>query len=85
MGGDVGPVALMASYKINSPTAYYVQADYSMKLGDNAELAAHVGQAEGATLDYSLGVSTSAAGLDFGLTFANKDVSTTFVSVSKSM
>lgn len=85
VGGDVGPVALMASYKINSPSVYYIEAGYSMKLGEKAELALHVGQAEGATMDYSLGVSTSAAGLDFGLTYANKDVSTTFVSVSKSM
>lgn len=85
VGGDVGPVSLMASYKIDAPTAYYVEAGYSFELAKGTSLDLHVGQAEGATLDYSLGVATSAGGLDLGATYVNKDTSVFFVSVGKSM
>lgn len=85
VGGDVGPVSLMASYRIEAPSAYYLEAGYSYEVTKGASLDLHIGQAEGATLDYSVGISTSAGGLDLGATYANKDTSVFFVSVGKSM
>jgi uncharacterized protein (TIGR02001 family) len=86
VGGDVGPVSLMASYNPDcTGCSYYLEAGYSFEVAKGASLDLHVGQAEGATLDYSVGVATSAAGLDLGATYANKDTGVFFVSVGKSM
>lgn len=87
VGGDVGPVSLMASYNPDSAAAssYYIEAGYSFELSKGVSLDLHAGQAENLTADFSIGVSTSAAGLDIGATYASKDTSVAFLSIGKSL
>ena len=87
IGGDVGPVSLMASYNPDSAatSSYYIEAGYSYEMSKGTTLDLHVGQAENLTADYSIGVSTSAGGLDLGATYAAKDVGVFFVSIGKSI
>lgn len=76
VGGDVGPVSLMASYQLNGTNPYYVEASYSMPMG-KASLDLHVGygssytDASGnAVADASVGVSGKAAGLDLSALYS---------------
>ena len=84
VGGDLGPVSLMASYNPDAST-YYVEAGFSYELTKGVSLDLHAGQQQNATADYSVGIATSVAGLDVGATYANKDSGVFFVSVGKSM
>ncbi len=84
VGGDLGPVSLMASYNPDAST-YYVEGGFSYELTKGVSLDLHVGQQQDATADYSVGIATSAGGLDLGATYANKDEGVFFVSVGKSM
>jgi uncharacterized protein (TIGR02001 family) len=85
-GGDVGPVSLMVSYDPDAAN-YYAEGSYSYELSKGVSLDLHAGTGDAAGTDYSLGLSTSAAGLDFAVVGANHDTagSVAFVSVSKSM
>lgn len=83
VGGDAGPVALMVSYNPDGG-AYYLEGGYSMEVSKGISLDLHVGY-EGTTPDYSVGVSTSAGGVDLGVTYTNKSAGVAFVSVGKSM
>jgi len=87
VGGDVGPVSLMASYNPDLKGTY-LEAGYSFEMTKGISLDLHVGNADqGVGTDYSVGISGSTGGFDLGLTAANSDLtgSTTFVSISKSM
>jgi len=87
VGGDVGPVSLMASYNPDLKGTY-LEAGYSFEMTKGISLDLHVGNADqGIGTDYSVGISGSTGGFDLGLTAANSDLtgSTTFVSISKSM
>ncbi len=86
VGGDAGPVSLMASYDTTN-SAYYLEAGYSMEVSKSMSLDLHVGTGDAAGTDYSAGISTSAGGLDYSLVAANHDTagSVFFVSVGKSM
>jgi len=87
VGGDVGPVSLMASMDTSSQ-ATYLEASYSYEISKGTTLDLHVGSGDkGKGTDYSLGVSTSAGGLDYSLVAANHDTagSAAYLMVSKSM
>ena len=84
VGGDLGPVSLMASYNPDAST-YYVEGSYSYEMAKGVSLDLHAGQQQDATADYSVGISGSMGGLDLGATYANKDEGVFFVSVGKSM
>ena len=69
VGGDVGPVSLMASYNFTD-SLYYVEGSYSMPIG-KASLDLHVGYGDGqyglsgqAEYDASIGISGTAGGVD---------------------
>ena len=94
VGGDLGPVSLLASYDPDA-SSYYVEAGYSMEVSKGVSLDLHAGYDDddgsgSSALDYSLGVSGSAGGLDLGLAYAYGEADTgnegkIFVSVGKSM
>lgn len=72
VGGDAGPVALMASYDFKN-SAYYVEGSGSVPMG-KASLDMHLGYGDGqggasADYDISVGVSGSAGGVDLGLSY----------------
>lgn len=80
VGGDVGPVSLMASYTPDNAgsgsSAYYVEAGYSMPLG-SASLDLHAGTGTsytttsgGAAYDASIGVSGTYGGLDLAAVYS---------------
>jgi len=93
VGGDVGPVSLMASLGENS--YYYLEAGYSAEIGKGATVDLHVGYTDpgggGTTgVDYSVGVGGKFGGVDLGLTYASSPLDATaegkvFLSASKSM
>jgi len=99
VGGDVGPVSLMASYSpdVGGVSTTYVEASYSLEVSKGVNLDFHVGNGDsyktasaGNATDYSLGVSGSAAGLDLSLAYVKSDAAAddkgkTVFSVSKSM
>ena len=83
VGGDLGPVSLMASYTLNGSNPYYVEASYSVPVG-KASLDFHAGYGESytttsgsAALDYSIGISGSAAGLDLAAVYSSTDADQT--------
>lgn len=96
VGGDAGPVSLMASYDPDN-SLYYVEAGYSYEMSKGTTLDLHVGYGDGyttasgsAAMDYSVGVSTSAGGLDLSAAYASTDAAADpegkfFVSVGKSI
>lgn len=85
VGGDLGPVSLMASVGQNS--YYYAEGGYSMEVSKGVSLDLHVGVDNSSNSDYSAGISTSAGGVDLGITAANHSVSGSVfaVSIGKSM
>ena len=83
VGGDVGPVSLMASYQLDGTNPYYVEASYSTPIG-KASLDLHVGYggsyvttSGSNALDYSIGVSGSAYGLDLAAVYSSSDADQT--------
>jgi len=83
VGGDVGPVSLMASYQIDGTNPYYVEGSYSMPMG-KVSLDLHLGY--GSTYkttsnenayDASVGISGSAAGLDLSALYSTTSANTT--------
>jgi uncharacterized protein (TIGR02001 family) len=91
IGGDVGPVSLMASYSpdVGGVSTTYVEAGYSFEMTKGVSLDLHLGSYTDPTsiYDYSIGVSGSAGGFDLGLTATGiqDGDSKAFVSVSKSI
>ncbi|MEE8387464.1 MAG: TorF family putative porin [Acidiferrobacterales bacterium] len=85
VGGDLGPVSLMASLGENS--YYYAEAGYSMEVTKGMSLDLHVGVDNSSNSDYSVGIGTSAGGVDLGLTAANHSLtgSVFAVSIGKAM
>jgi len=87
VGGDLGPVSLMLSYDPDLK-ASYAEASYSYEISKGLSLDLHAGTGDkGKGTDYSLGLSTSAGGLDYSVVAANHDTagSVAYLSVSKSM
>lgn len=84
--GDLGlSVVFSPDYFGSDADALVLNADYSISLGDNLGLDFHVGYSdvdeadffaagEDNYIDYSIGLSTSAAGVDFGLTLYGTDL-----------
>ena len=99
VGGDIGPVSLMASYSpdVAGSSTTYVEAGYSFEMTKGVSLDLHVGNGDsyttssgGNATDYSVGVSGSAAGFDMSLAYVKSDSSSddkgkTIFAVSKSM
>lgn len=99
VGGDVGPVSLMASYSpdVGGVSTTYLEAGYSFEMSKGLNLDLHVGSGDsytnasgGNAVDYSIGVSGSAAGFDWSVAGVSSDgdignESKAVVSVSKSM
>ena len=95
VGGDVGPVSLMASYQLDGTNPYYVEASYSLPMG-KASLDFHLGYGSTYTTtsgdnayDASVGVSGKAAGLDLSALYSTTSANVTdqgqfVVSASKS-
>jgi uncharacterized protein (TIGR02001 family) len=77
VGGDVGPVSLLASYATDvTGNPYYVEASYSHSFG-KVSLDLHGGYGESyvdtsgnAVFDYSVGLSGSAGGVDLAAVYA---------------
>jgi uncharacterized protein (TIGR02001 family) len=74
VGGDLGPVSLMASYNFTD-SLYYVEGSYSMPIG-TASLDLHVGYGDGsypltgvAEYDASVGVSGTYGGVDLSAAY----------------
>jgi uncharacterized protein (TIGR02001 family) len=84
IGGDVGPVSLMASYSVDSVTTpfmsgnpYYLEASYSYPMTKAVSLDLHGGYGTtytdntgGAVFDYSVGVSGSVGKLELAAVYA---------------
>jgi len=99
VGGDVGPVSLMASYSpdVGGVSTTYLEAGYSVEVSKGINVDLHVGNGDsyqtasaGNATDYSLGVSGSVAGLDWSAAYVKSDAAAddkgkTVVSISKSM
>jgi len=101
VGGDVGPVSLMASYTPDNAgsgvSATYVEASYSLEMTKGVNLDLHVGNGDiyqtaslGNATDYSIGVSGAVSGFDMSLAYVKSDAAAddkgkTIFSVSKSM
>lgn len=89
VGTSVGGVGLSLVYSPDyfggDDSAIVLNADYSLSLAENLGLDLHVGYSdvdaedffapgEDSYIDYSIGLSTSAAGVDLGLTFYGTDL-----------
>ena len=84
--GDLGfSLVYSPDYFGSDADAFVLNADYSIGLGENLGLDLHVGYSdadaddffaagESSYIDYSIGLSTSAAGVDFGLTLYGTDL-----------
>lgn len=84
--GDLGlSLVYSGDYFGSDSDAIVLNADYSVGLGENLSLDLHVGYTdadeddffapgESSYVDYSAGISTSAAGVDFSLTFYGTDL-----------
>jgi uncharacterized protein (TIGR02001 family) len=96
VGGDVGPVSLMASYDPDA-SAYYLEGGYSYEVSKGVSLDLHLGYGDsytttsgGTALDYSIGLSGGYGGVDLALAYAKSDAAAdsdgkVFVTVGKSM
>jgi len=99
VGGDIGPVSLMASYSpdVGGVSTTYVEAGYSFEMTKGVNLDLHVGNGDsyttvsgGNATDYSLGVSGAYGGFDMSLAYVKSDASAddkgkTIFAVTKSM
>lgn len=78
VGGDVGPVSLMASYATDvTGNPYYLEASYSYQIAKPVSLDLHGGYGEtyttssgGAAFDYSIGVSGTVGKLEWAGVYA---------------
>lgn len=88
VGGDVGPVSLLASVDPQNTGTYYLEGNGELKLSDKASLSYHVGY-DSSDVDLAVGVGGSLGGLDVGATVTNKQGTAGetlyFLSVGKSM
>lgn len=101
VGGDLGPVSLMASYTPDNggsgTSATYLEASYSLEMTKGVNLDVHVGNGDsyqtvsaGNATDYSIGVSGAYGGFDMSLAYVKSDAAAddkgkTIFAVSKSM
>jgi uncharacterized protein (TIGR02001 family) len=93
VGGDVGPVSLMASYNLDLKGTY-AEAGYEMEVSKGVNLGLHIGynmpNGGANKVDYSVGFSTTAGGVDLGASYAYGEADAGnegkfFLSVGKSL
>ena len=96
VGGDVGPVSLMASYATDvTGNPYYLEASYSYQIAKPVSLDLHGGYGEtyttasgGAAFDYSIGVSGTVGKLEWAGVYAYSEAtkkSAPYISIGTSI